>query len=51
MKMPRPKTLLLISVCTAILTIVLKMLRFKPDGGEVLYLDHPYECGLVAFTR
>ena len=33
------------------LTIVLKMLRFKPDGGEVLYLDHPYECGLVAFTR
>ena len=33
------------------LTIVLKMLRFKPDGGEVLYLDHPYECGLVAFVR
>ena len=33
------------------LTIALKMLRFKPDGGEVLYLDHPYECGLVAFVR
>ena len=33
------------------LTIALKMLRFKPDGGEVLYLDHPYECGLGAFVR
>lgn len=33
------------------LTIVLKMLRFKPDGTEVVYLDHPYECGLVAFER
>ena len=31
--------------------IVLKMLRFKPDGREVRFLDHPYECGLVAFTR
>ena len=30
--------------------IVLKMLRFKPDG-EVRFLDHPYECGLVAFVR
>ncbi len=33
------------------LAIVLKMLRFKPDGADVLYLDHPYECGLVAFVR
>lgn len=33
------------------LTIVIKMLRFKPDGSEVRYLDHPYECGLVAFVR
>lgn len=32
------------------LAIVLKMLRFKPDG-EVRFLDHPYECGLVAFVR
>lgn len=31
--------------------IVLKMLRFKPDGREVRFLDHPYECGLVAFVR
>ena len=33
------------------LAIVLKMLRFKPDDADVLYLDHPYECGLVAFVR
>lgn len=33
------------------LSIVLKMLRFKPDSSDVLYLDHPYECGLVAFVR
>ena len=33
------------------LAIVLKTLRFKPDGADVLYLDHPYECGLVAFVR
>lgn len=31
--------------------IVLKTLRFKPDGREVRFLDHPYECGLVAFVR
>lgn len=33
------------------LVIVLKLLRFRTDGSEVLYLDHPYECGLVAFAR
>lgn len=33
------------------LAIVLKMLRFKPHGREVRFLDHPYECGLVAFVR
>lgn len=33
------------------MAIALKLLRFKPEGDEVLYLDHPYECGLVAFER
>ncbi|MEG1434821.1 MAG: DUF3267 domain-containing protein [Gordonibacter sp.] len=33
------------------LAIVIKLLRFKPKGNDVLYLDHPYECGIVAFTR
>ena len=33
------------------LAIVLKLVRFKPEGDEVLYLDHPYECGLAAFVR
>lgn len=31
--------------------IVLKMLRFKPKEKDVLYLDHPYELGLVVFMR
>ncbi len=30
--------------------MVLKMLKCKFDG-EVLYYDHPYECGVVAFVR
>ena len=33
------------------MAIALKLLRFRPDGDEVLFLDHPYECGLVAFER
>ncbi|MEG1244755.1 DUF3267 domain-containing protein [Gordonibacter sp.] len=33
------------------MAIVLKLLRFKPQTNDVLYLDHPYECGIVAFTR
>lgn len=33
------------------MAIVVKMLRFRPTGNEVLYLDHPYECGLVAFVK
>lgn len=32
------------------LTIILKLLRFKSPGPETIYLDHPCECGLVAFT-
>ncbi|MEA5020287.1 MAG: DUF3267 domain-containing protein [Gordonibacter sp.] len=33
------------------LAIVIKLLRFNPKESDVLYLDHPYECGIVAFTR
>jgi len=31
--------------------IIQKILHFHPEAAEVLYLDHPYECGLVAFMR
>lgn len=31
--------------------IVLKMLFYRPKGKDVLYYDHPYECGVVAFER
>ena len=33
------------------LAIFLKLLSFRPGTGDVVYLDHPYECGLVAFLR
>lgn len=33
------------------LAIILKVLRFKSDKKEVKCLDHPYEAGLVIFTR
>lgn len=33
------------------LTIVLKLLRFHSAKKEVRYLDHPYQAGLVVFTR
>lgn len=33
------------------LAIFWKLLRFRPRTGDVVYLDHPYECGLVAFWR
>ena len=33
------------------LTIVLKLLRYKTESSEVLYLDHPYQAGLVVFLR
>ncbi|MEQ3362595.1 DUF3267 domain-containing protein [Raoultibacter massiliensis] len=33
------------------MAIVLKLLRFKPEGTEVLLLDHPYELGLAAFVK
>lgn len=31
--------------------IILKMLLFKSANNDVLYYDHPYECGIVAFER
>ena len=33
------------------LTIVLKMIMFKAKCEEVLYIDHPYQAGLVAFVK
>ena len=33
------------------LAVFLKLLRFSPGTRDVVYLDHPYECGLVAFLR
>lgn len=33
------------------MAIVAKLLRFKPPTNDVLYLDHPSEGGVVAFTR
>lgn len=32
-------------------TILLKILRYKSDKKELVYMDHPYECGLVVFER
>lgn len=31
--------------------IALKLLLFQTKGKDVLFYDHPYECGLVAFER
>lgn len=33
------------------MAIALKLLRFNPDGENVLLIDHPYEIGLVAFVK
>ena len=33
------------------MTILLKLLRYKSNKKEILYMDHPYECGLVIFER
>lgn len=33
------------------MTILLKLLRYKSDKKEILYMDHPYECGLIVFER
>ena len=31
--------------------ILLKMLFYRTKNKEVLYYDHPYECGVVAFEK
>lgn len=31
--------------------IILKLLQYRRPGKEVLYYDHPYECGVVAFEK
>ncbi len=32
--------------------IILKLLKYKQkEGKEVIFLDHPYECGLIAFRK
>ena len=31
--------------------VVVRLLFHRPKMASVLYLDHPYECGLVAFVK
>lgn len=31
--------------------IIVKMLLYRPQNKKVLYYDHPYECGVVAFEK
>lgn len=31
--------------------ILLKMFLYRPHNKEVLYYDHPYECGFVVFEK
>lgn len=33
------------------LTIIMKLILFKTKGKEVVYMDHPYQGGLVAFVK
>lgn len=33
------------------MTILLNLLRYKSDKKEILYMDHPYEYGLIVFER
>lgn len=33
------------------MTMVLKLLRYRSEGSEVLYIDHPYKCGTMIFER
>lgn len=32
-------------------TIVLKLLRHKFSGQEVVFIDHPYKAGVTAFEK
>ena len=31
--------------------ILLRLFRYRPSSPDVLCLDHPYECGFVAFEK
>ncbi len=31
--------------------IIIKVLAYKSEKQEIVYIDHPYECGLVVFER
>ena len=31
--------------------VIMRMLCYRPKQKEVLFYDHPYECGVVAFVR
>ena len=31
--------------------IILKLLAYKSKGKDVVFIDHPYDCGLVAFEK
>ena len=31
--------------------IMAKLLGYRSGGGETLYLDHPYECGLIVWEK
>ncbi|MGM9532439.1 DUF3267 domain-containing protein [Intestinibacter sp.] len=33
------------------MTIVLKLIMYRSQKQDILYMDHPYECGLVVFER
>ena len=33
------------------LMVVMKLLKNAPKEGHAIYIDHPYECGLVMFTK
>ncbi len=31
--------------------IILKLLAYKSKGKDVVFIDHPYDCGLIAFEK
>lgn len=33
------------------LTIILKLLLYRSKGKDVVYIDHPYQAGVIAFER
>lgn len=33
------------------LTIIMKLVMFRTQNKEVVYMDHPYQAGLVAFVK